>query len=272
MSKLLRLFHASKLYSIKWSNYFDIYETLFSSYTAKPITFVEIGVLNGGSLLMWRDYFGPKARIIGIDSNPKCKNLEQLGDFEIIIGDQSDPQFWKSLKDQNVQIDILLDDGGHTNKQQIVSVYNSLELINDDGLIVVEDTHASYMNEFGNPSKYSFIEYCKSVTDIINSRFNREPSSKIAKSIHSIQFFESIVCFRISRKDSIKNTKIANKPKEKIEDFRFHGNKTIHNISKLRLIRFPVRLKIFSILISNLQNLAIRIQNLNLKRYFREMD
>ena len=272
MSNLRDLFFESKLYSIKWSNYFDIYETLFSPYTGKQITFVEVGVLNGGSLLMWRNYFGPKARIIGIDNNPKCKNLEKLGDFEIIIGDHSNPEFWKLLKNQNIQIDILLDDGGHTNKQQIVSVYNSLDLMNDDGLIVVEDTHASYMSEFGNPSRYSFIEYCKNLIDILNSRFIKNPESKIAVSVHSIQFFESIVCLRISRKDSIKNNKVANKPKEKIEDFRFHGNETIQKIGKLRSIRLPIRLKIFSRSISNLQNLALRIQNLALRSYFREKD
>ena len=272
MSNLRDLFFESKMYSIKWSNYFDIYETLFSPYTGKQITFVEVGVLNGGSLLMWRNYFGPKARIIGIDNNPKCKNLEKLGDFEIIIGDQSNPEFWKLLKNQNIQIDILLDDGGHTNKQQIVSVYNSLDLMNDDGLIVVEDTHASYMSEFGNPSRYSFIEYCKNLIDILNSRFIKNPESKIAVSVHSIQFFESIVCLRISRKDSIKNNKVANKPKEKIEDFRFHGNETIQKIGKLRSNRLPIRLKIFSRSISNLQNLALRIQNLALRSYFREKD
>jgi hypothetical protein len=272
MSKLRGLFFESKLYSIKWSNYFNIYETLFSPYVGKQITFVEVGVLNGGSLLMWRNYFGPQARIIGIDNNPNCKKLEKIGDFEIIIGDQGNPEFWRSLKNQNIQIDILLDDGGHTNKQQIVTVYNSLDLINDDGLIVVEDTHASYMSEFGNPSKYSFIEYCKNLIDILNSRFIRNPDSKIAVSIHSIQFFESIVCFRISRKDSIKNIKVANKPKEKIEDFRFHGNQAIQNIGKLRSIRLPIRLKIFSRSISNLQNLTLRIQNLTLRGYFKEKD
>ena len=272
MSKLHHLFLESKLYSIKWLNYFDIYETLFFPYVGKQITFVEIGVLNGGSLLMWRNYFGPKARIIGIDNNPKCKKLEKLGNFEIIIGDQGNPEFWSSLKDQNIQIDILLDDGGHTNRQQIVSVYNSLDLMNDGSLIVVEDTHASYMSEFGNPSRYSFIEYCKNLIDILNSRFIKNPESKIAVSVHSIQFFESIVCFRISRKDSIKNNKVANKAKREIQDFRFHNNKTIQKIGKLRSIRLPIRLIFFSRSISNLQNLALRIQNLTLRGYFREKD
>ena len=48
----------------------------------KEIIFVEIGVKRGGSLLMWRDWLGPKARIIGIDLDPNAKKLEEYG-FEI---------------------------------------------------------------------------------------------------------------------------------------------------------------------------------------------
>ena len=44
-----------------------IYENLFHKYIDKKITFVEVGVAKGGSLFMWRDYFGNKAKIIGVD-------------------------------------------------------------------------------------------------------------------------------------------------------------------------------------------------------------
>ena len=62
----------------------------------KKITFVEIGIGNGGSLFMWKKFFGKKARIIGIELNPDAKKLEKFG-FEIFIGDQSDPFFGKIL-------------------------------------------------------------------------------------------------------------------------------------------------------------------------------
>ena len=56
--ELINLFHESKYYSLKYKNYFPVYEKLFSKYREKKITFVEIGVLSGGSLFMWRNYFG----------------------------------------------------------------------------------------------------------------------------------------------------------------------------------------------------------------------
>ena len=67
--KIKNSFIRSKYLSNKHLNYFDVYEDLLSNLVDKEIIFVEVGVLNGGSLFMWRDYFGPKARIIGIDLN-----------------------------------------------------------------------------------------------------------------------------------------------------------------------------------------------------------
>lgn len=37
--------------------------------------------------------------------------------------------------------------------------------------MIVEDTHASYLKAFGNPSKNSFISFSKLVIDLVNSKF-----------------------------------------------------------------------------------------------------
>jgi hypothetical protein len=77
MKKLSALdaFNASPHPSYKHTTYFDVYDELFGSYQERNITFVEVGVLNGGSLFMWREFFGPNARIIGIDLNPEAKKM-----------------------------------------------------------------------------------------------------------------------------------------------------------------------------------------------------
>lgn len=187
--------------SIKHSTYFGVYDRLFSSFVGKPITFVEVGVLNGGSLFMWREFFGDQARIIGIDLNPAAKRWEKDG-FEIFIGSQSDVEFWDLFFTSVGNIDILLDDGGHTFEQQIITVESVLRHVNDDGLVVVEDTHTSYMMEYGAPSKYSFIEYSKNIIDGINHRFGRFSDKPMEEIIYSIMFFESIVAFDVSRSHS----------------------------------------------------------------------
>ena len=124
----------------------------------KNIILVEVGIGNGGSLFMWRNFFGKKAKIIGIELNPDAKKLEKYG-FKIFIGDQSDPNFWKNFYKKIGKIDILIDDGGHTNLQQITTLMQSIKYLNYGGMIVIEDTHTSYMRDkgFKNPSKFSLI-------------------------------------------------------------------------------------------------------------------
>jgi hypothetical protein len=168
--RLIDLFNSSKNRSIKWKKYFPIYEKLFEKYRNEKITFVEIGVLDGGSLEIWKKYFGTKSRIIGIDNNPQCKKFENK-DHEIYIGSQSDPLFWNNFYKKIGNVDIILDDGGHNNDQQIITLVESIKNINDGGLHVVEDVHSSYQKHYGNPYKYSFINFAKKTIDDINATF-----------------------------------------------------------------------------------------------------
>ena len=94
--RLFQIYKNLKHVSLKCDTYFQAYEEIFNKYVGKKITFVEVGVLHGGSLFMWREYFGKEARIIGIDLHPKAKELEKYG-FEIYIGSQSDESFWKDF-------------------------------------------------------------------------------------------------------------------------------------------------------------------------------
>jgi hypothetical protein len=106
---IYRCYKSSKYESIKHSSYFQVYEELLSRYKNKKITFVEIGVLNGGSLFMWRNYFGSEARIIGVEFNPAAKKWEDDG-FEIHIGSQSDTEFWDNFFASVGDVDVILDD------------------------------------------------------------------------------------------------------------------------------------------------------------------
>ena len=258
------LFYNSKLQSIKLNSYFNIYETIFEEYRRKPITFVEVGIFGGGSLFMWKKYFHPRSRIIGIDLNPKSKSYEKYG-FEIFIGDQESENFWKKFYRKVGKVDIILDDGGHTDLQQTQTFISSIKNIKQNGLIVVEDVHTSYFAEFGNPSKNSFINYSKKIIDLINTRYSgfknykikkNKISNIIKKNIYSISFYDSIVAFRINKKKSIISKAIWNKKKvNQIDDFRYQKNKNFFwefaiNCKKL-LPKFIVKtnfIKIFSLI------------------------
>jgi len=271
-SKLSELFYNQELKSTKYLTYLDTYEQLFEPFKEKKITFVEIGAKNGGSLMMWKNYFSKESRIIGIDLNSKAKILEKNG-LEIFIGDQSDENFWKNFFSKVGPVDIVLDDGGHINIDQIVTCEMCIPNINDGGILLTEDVSTSYMKRFSNPSKYSFINYSKKKIDDINFRFPNIGNLKnsLNKYIHSIEFFESIVCFKINRKKCFINEGITNSGKDlDIEDLRFGEQKTMirlrKNFSFLRNIRL---FKYISIKIVSLTNrFSIFSKNLRSKKFF----
>lgn len=134
--------------STKWLNYFPVYEKWFSPYRGKDMVFVEVGVWKGGSIQMWKNYFGKDAKIIGIDINPDCKKFEDE-QISIEIGSQDDAKFWASFKEKYPRVDILLDDGGHMMNQQIVTFREMFPHIKDGGLYMCEDCHTSYHEIFG---------------------------------------------------------------------------------------------------------------------------
>ena len=275
--RLFQIYKNLKHVSLKCDTYFQAYEEMFNRYVEKEITFVEVGVLHGGSLFMWKEYFGKKARIIGIDLNPKAKELEKHG-FEIFIGSQSDKNFWNNFYSKIGKIDILLDDGGHTNDQQVVTLSETINNVNNGGLIVIEDVHTSYMKKFGNPSKHSLIKYSKYLVDVVNSRFS-ETKLKInnshKKKIYSISYYESIVALKIDSKKSIEASILKNNDNElfKITDMRASDH--FPKISNYIESKFPFLHNILIIkkivrYLFYTHNFVIKIKHyFKLKKYFK---
>src|SRR4051812_30233590 len=92
----------------KWPHYFEIYDRHFARFRNRPVNVLEIGVSQGGSLQMWKQYFGPDAKIFGVDLDARCKALEEEN-VRIIIGSQQDRGFLRDLKRQLPELDILID-------------------------------------------------------------------------------------------------------------------------------------------------------------------
>jgi len=272
-SDLINLFYKSEYFSLKYKNYFPIDEKLFSKYRGKKITFVEIGVLSGGSLFMWRNYLGKDARIIGVELNPEAKKFEKFG-FEIFIGNQSDENFWKNFFNKVGDVDIVLDDGGHTNFQQIVTCCSCIPNIKDGGIMVVEDVFHSYGISYGakgfyNPSKYSFINFSKKIIDDINFRF---PGSKhflfsLNKFVYSSEFFESIVAFKIDKNlCSSQNEVIFSKGK----NLNFKDYAHLHTLEIPGSNKFVLRIKKYlKSFRGNLKYFVFKLNELVLKKYFK---
>jgi hypothetical protein len=183
----------------KWMHYFDIYHSHFNRFRRRRITVVEFGVQNGGSLDMWRHYFGRKARIIGVDIDPRCKALERPG-TEILIGDQEDRDFLRQLRDHVGPIDVLIEDGGHTMGQQIATFEELWPSIAPGGVFLIEDLHTSYWDEYGGGLRRegTFIEYAKLLIDQQNAWHVRNGDltpDAFTRSIRGMHIYDSIIVF-----------------------------------------------------------------------------
>ena len=190
------LFKDRRLIS-KWIHYFPIYEKWFAPYRGKKITFVEVGVFHGGSIQMWKNYFGKNVKIVGIDIDENCKQFEE-DQINIEIGSQEDPTFWAAFREKYPRVDILLDDGGHTMNQQIVTFREMFPHIKDGGLYMCENCHTSYWKEgfgggLGNPA--TFIEFTKRLIDELNAFHTRGalPPTYVTMNMGGLHFYDSIV-------------------------------------------------------------------------------
>jgi 23S rRNA U2552 (ribose-2'-O)-methylase RlmE/FtsJ len=196
MNDLEKYFRANTGRGIeKWIHYFDVYDRHFSRYRDTEVVVLEIGVSHGGSLQMWKHYFGEKAKIYGIDINPKCKEFEE-DNIQIFIGSQEDRTFLREIKTKIPKLDILIDDGGHTMNQQIVSFEELFSHIKEEGIYLCEDLHTSYWLSFGGGLKRcgTFIEYSKNFIDWLNAyHITQMKVNDFTRSVDSVHYYDSMI-------------------------------------------------------------------------------
>ena len=182
----------------KWLHYFDIYERHFERFRGKSPVMIEIGVSGGGSLAMWSAYFGPGAKIIGIDIDPNCKQHEAPG-IEIFIGSQDDPAIIDAVFAKYPHVDIILDDGSHVSKHMIETFRLAYDRVDPDGVYMVEDAATSYDEAYGGGYKSdgSFMEFTKNKLDEVNALYHNGGAtvSAFTRGTNYVACYDSVVVF-----------------------------------------------------------------------------
>jgi hypothetical protein len=169
----------------KWEHYFDIYHRHFARFIGQKVNVLEIGIYAGGSLPMWRSYFGDESHVYGVDIEEACKAYESEH-VSIFIGDQEDRAFWDRFKKSVDGIDIVIDDGGHTPEQQRVTLEELLPYLRPGGIYLCEDVHGR-----NNP----FAAFARSLVDELNHTTALTPptlrsiTSPFQSAIHSVHFY-----------------------------------------------------------------------------------
>jgi cephalosporin hydroxylase len=196
-SELHKLFYSNAdTLVFKWRHYLKIYEDHLSRFRNTPFHMLEIGVAQGGSLSLWRRYFGPEALLFGIDIDDRCRQFDKR-DAHVRIGSQDDPAFLRSVVSEMGGVDVVLDDGSHMASHQLTSFQVLFPLLNEGGVYICEDLHAAHSPAFDGGYRRSgtFIEVAKQIVDDIHADFHDQPQSVPGahRSIHGICFYNSMV-------------------------------------------------------------------------------
>ena len=171
MNELKEFFKTTKGHALhKFPHYLEIYERHLEQFRGRPVTLVEVGVGDGGSLEMWRSYLGPAARVIGIDISVHPGMPDTV---TVVEGDQGNAQFWYNFFDmvKVSEIDILIDDGSHVSIDQMVTFRSVFPRLAAGGIYICEDLQTSYQKRFGGGYRKpgTFIEFAKDLIDQMNA-------------------------------------------------------------------------------------------------------
>jgi glycosyltransferase involved in cell wall biosynthesis len=220
MKSLLELYegHDGKV-SDKWLLYLSEYDRLFKPYRQLPISLLEIGVQNGGSLEIWSQYFSNGIKFVGCDINPDCQKLTYDDSrIAVIVGDATTSETQQKIHDQSATFDLIIEDGSHTSGDIIKAFARYFPLLKEGGLFVAEDLHCSYWQEFegGIFHPYSSMNFFKHLADVINhehwgvdrdrtqllsgfkNQYQIDLDEDLLSQIHSIEFINSICIIRKS--------------------------------------------------------------------------
>lgn len=183
---------------LKWWHYFDAYDRELGGLAAasregrvaRPVRLLEIGVWRGGSLGLWRRYFGPEAVIFGVDIDPNSATFG-VSDGEIRIGSQVDSDFMRAVIDEMGGVDVIIDDGSHLSAHVLHTLRDLWPQLSQEGIYIIEDLHTSYWPSWGGGLRRqgSSIEALKSLADELHQPYFSKSANRAGLGIERDSLF-----------------------------------------------------------------------------------
>lgn len=156
--------------------YTPVYDTLFSSLKNKKINILEIGIEKNDSINIWRNYF-PLAHIYGFEisdeylSNAKNQKLNNVFYDKIDVKDANNIK--QVFQKVDVKYDIIIDDSTHVFEDQIRIIFNSIDYLNENGILIIEDIFRNLKEEDYNIELQSVLKHFSNITFITTEHENR---------------------------------------------------------------------------------------------------
>ena len=119
--------------------YGETYDNLFEKYKRdSKISILEVGVHHGNSLGAWKESF-PNAFVCGIDMVDNRYPQYKKDELHFILGDIKDINIKSHPYISNKTFDVMIDDGSHYLPDVIFFIKNYIDLLSDDGCMIIED-------------------------------------------------------------------------------------------------------------------------------------
>jgi hypothetical protein len=148
-------------------DYLSFYEFFFEQIRHDRIKILEIGVLYGASLRVWKEYF-PNGTVIGADIDAAVISFRSPRILTEVI-DQSNLEDLVQLGVKHGPFDIIIEDGSHLWENQITTFRTLFPFVKNGGFYIVEDLHTNFgrlADRFRGSSSISCVEYLKKLVDL----------------------------------------------------------------------------------------------------------
>ena len=140
----------------KSQRYLDNYESYFRPLAEQPIKLLELGVRQGGSLLMWRDYFA-HGLIAGLDA-AAVTVPDDSGRVRVFQGLQQDKKVLSHIAQEVAPsgFDVIIDDASHIAEPSRITFWHLFENhLKSGGLFVIEDWGTGYWDSWPDGKCYA---------------------------------------------------------------------------------------------------------------------
>jgi len=124
------------------------YDGLFKNKKDEPLKIAELGILDGASLLMWKEYF-TNANIYGFEYNDHLINnfKHNFNNDRITLTNidvTNKHSIAKAFGEVNLLYDIIVEDTTHQFEDQIRVIENIYQYLKPGGILIIEDIFKSY--------------------------------------------------------------------------------------------------------------------------------
>lgn len=131
------------------------YDSIFKEIKNNKLNILEFGILEGASLLMWREYFS-NSKIVGLDNDVNYLNKMKNEGFDVSFVDVKDENsISNTLNSLDMMFDIIIEDTTHKTDDQIRIIKNSVKYLKPGGILIVEHIYLhkneeDYYNKLGD--------------------------------------------------------------------------------------------------------------------------